>query len=114
MAMFLLSFTKQLKVGGNMSINKNTGAAKAPVTVSVTTTSTEICAANAVRAWAVITNLSAGDVFIAFGRTAILSRGCRLGQNESLKIDASFHTEQTINGIVASGTSNVIVLEADE
>ena len=91
----------------------NTGAGQAvPAAVSVTTSSTEILAANTARKWCFLTNIGNKDVWIAIGQTAVGSRGLLLRkQGGSLALTAQLMSTEAINGITSAGTGSMIVQE---
>ncbi len=92
----------------------NVGAGAAPTTTTVTNSSTEILAANSDRKWCLVTNIGGRDVYVAIGQTAILNRGALLKkQGGSFLMDRDFMSFETLNGITASGSSAVIVLEGN-
>ena len=85
-----------------------------PQSVSVATTTTEIIAANGSRKGALVTNNGSADVFIALGTPAILNKGHRInsgGGNYEITLDNNLSV-QAVNGIVASGTVEVVFMEA--
>ena len=81
-------------------------AATAPVVVSVGSSTTTIVAANSSRKFVMFQNVGSQKVFYRFSATATTS-------------DLQLHPTQTaivyattvVNGIVASGTANVVIVE---
>ncbi len=86
------------------------GTGQTPVGVNVTTSSTQILAANADRKVAIIVNNSDEVVWLAIGKTAVVNKGIRLnargGSFILSKYGPVFSTE-AINGIHA-GTGNKV------
>ena len=88
----------------------------APANATVATTSTSVIAENARRRSLILTNDSAALVYLGVGAAAVMNKGLRIevsggvvkfGGETGLPL-----TTQAINGIVASGTSVVLVAEA--
>ena len=88
----------------------------APANASVATTTTVIIAENAKRRSLILTNDSAALVYLGIGSAAVMNKGLRIevsggtvkfGGETGLPL-----TTQAVNGIVASGTSTVLVNEA--
>ncbi len=93
---------------------KNFGKGKIPTSVSVTTSSTEIVAANTARKWLVLTNIGNRDVYVAVGQTALSLKGALLGKGGgSVSLGAEMMTTEAINGITSAGSATVMILECE-
>ena len=91
---------------------KNFGAGKIPTNVTVTSSSTEIVAANTARKWLVLTNIGNGDVYVAVGQTALSHKGALLGKGGgSVSLGVDMITTEAINGITSAGSAIVMILE---
>jgi len=83
-----------------------------PTNATVTTSSTQISAANGDRRFIILSNIGNKDVFLASGQTAILNSGAILLRGESIVIGAEAEPlKEAINGIVSAGTTTIAVLE---
>lgn len=83
-----------------------------PATVSVTTTSGTVLAANAARKDAVITNYGTVGCFLARGATAVAGQGIYLAPSGgAYNIDANNLYRGAITAITASGTASLSVSE---
>ena len=93
----------------------NLGAGKAiPAPVSVGNTSTEVLATNTSRKWCLVTNIGNKDVWMGIGQTAVSGRGILLGkQGGSMTMSAVLMSYDAVNGITASGNSDVITQEGE-
>jgi hypothetical protein len=83
--------------------------------VSVGASSTAILAANADRVYAVIVNDSDEAVYLALGEAAVMNAGVRLNANGlgTFELNATNPFVGVINGICASGSKNVTVVEGE-
>ena len=88
----------------------------APASASVGVTTTVVIAENSRRRSLILTNDSAALVYLGVGAAAVMNKGIRIevsggtvkfGGETGLPL-----TTQAVNGIVASGTSVVLVAEA--
>jgi hypothetical protein len=81
--------------------------------VTVAVTSTEVIAANRIRAYAAITNDSDEIVYLSFGSAAVLNSGVRLNpRGGSFEIGGSGDSYfGSVYAICASGGKNVTVVE---
>ncbi len=92
----------------------NYGTGQTPTSVSVTTSTTEISAANTARKWIMITNVGNRDVFIACDVDALVDKGILLGKGGgSIAMGAEFCTLGAIDGITSAGSSTVLVQEGN-
>lgn len=90
----------------------NYGTGQTPTSVSVTTSSTELLAANTNRKWCVLTNVGNKDVFLAIDATALVNKGILLGKGGgSIQMGADIMSTGALNGITASGTASVLIQE---
>ena len=82
-------------------------------TVTVTTSTTVILAANAARQYAVIVNSGSNPVFLGIGTAAVADKGIYLAPSGgSFEINQDNLLINAINGIAVGGNSNVTVVSA--
>ncbi len=86
---------------------------KSPTTVNVTSSTTQLAAANTSRVCIYFLNTSQKDVFLGFGVNAEADKGVRLVRNEAFIMDSTAVDKGQINAIAESGTSAVLVQEWD-
>lgn len=90
------------------------GVGQTPTSVSVTTGSTLVLAANSSRKWAVITNLGNRTVYLAVGVMAVDGAGIPISTNGFLLIGPDNFSTEAINGIVSASSQTVQVQEIEE
>lgn len=95
--------------GGGSGIQGISGGASSGTGVTVTTSSTAIAAANELRRKLIIRNNSSTVCYIKVGAAATTSDQF-LNQNDIFELDGNDSTS-AVNGIVASGTADIRVLE---
>ena len=86
-------------------------SAASNTTPSVTTSSTEILAANTNRKYACIFNNTGAAFYLKFGATAVVNQGIRLGPNEKFEIKLDNLWLGAVNAIRASGAAAIDVFE---
>jgi len=84
------------------SIPMGAGVPSAPATASVTSSSSQAIAANALRKGLIIINLGATNVSFGCGATAVLNSGITLNANGTWVMDNYTFTTLAINAICAS------------
>lgn len=83
-----------------------------PTGVTVTTSSTQLLAANEDRRACIISNIGIQDIYIAIGNTAVVSAGLPLPKGEQIVLgDTSEPTTEAINAITLVATSDIAILE---
>ncbi len=84
-----------------------------PSQATVGATSTKILDARSGRVYAIITNDSNQDIYIAFGRSAEMNKGHRLNAEGGLiELDGDKPFSGEVYAICSSGGKNVCVLDA--
>lgn len=87
-------------------------SANAPSSVTVSSVSTSIIAANADRKGLVLINNGTKDCFLGIGTAALLNNGILLKANGGTWImDPETFTTQAINGITSSSTTTMLIQE---
>ena len=91
---------------------RNIGTGQAGGSTSVTTSTTEIVAANTNRAFIIMTNTGTTDVFIGIDVAAALDTGILVSKNGGTFImDSTALSTGAINGITSTGTAIVLFQE---
>lgn len=96
-----------------MSITLNVSSAAAPTQVGVDTSSAEAVAENYNRAGLLLTNLSSGTIYIAFGtNAAVVGSGAVVGADGgSFSMDDFSFTKEAVNAIAHSNNSLLAIQE---
>ncbi len=85
---------------------------KVPTSVTVTTSSTQLLAADEDRRFVMLSNIGNKDAFVAAGQTALVSKGGVILKGESLVIGLSEESsKEDINAIVIAGDTVIAILE---
>lgn len=91
---------------------RNIGTGQDVTSITVTTTTGEIVAANTNRAFILMANTSTTDVFVGIDVNATLNKGILLGRNGgTFVMDATALSTGAINGIVSTGTGTIVFQE---
>ncbi len=91
---------------------RNIGTGQAVDSTTVTTSTTEIVAANTSRAFILMINTSVNDVFMGVDVAATLDTGILLPKNGgTFSMDSTAMSTGAINGITRTGTSLVLFQE---
>jgi len=87
----------------------NVVVGQTPQSLTVSSTSVEIVAANSLRAAIVMANVGTEDCWITADVTAVVNKGGFLGKNGgSLAMDSTFLTRGALNGIAVSAKDTTI------
>jgi len=95
-------------------IRAEAGEGQAPDGVNVTTSSTEILAANASRKWAVIVNDSDTTMYLAIGQDAEVNKGIRLNARGGVIVisrTGDIFSTQAVNGIHGGSGNKVATVQ---
>ncbi len=84
-------------------------SADAPTNVSVTTSSTQILLGDKSNIFVILSNTGTKDAFLAFANTAELDKGVPLLKGTSIAFPVEGGIDETINAIVAAGTTNITI-----
>lgn len=87
------------------------GGTVATSTVTVGIASTAVLAANTSRGFLVLQNDSTEDIYVDFGKAAVLNAGLRLNAAGGAIVLDKVVPTQAINAICASGTKRLLVIE---
>ena len=99
-------------IGSSHPIADLTG--NVPTTVNVTTSSTQLLAANDKRRFCIFSNIGNRDAFIAVGQTAVGNQGFALFKGEQITIGReSAPPKEEINAIVNAGNTDITILEVE-
>lgn len=83
-----------------------------PISVNVSTISTQLLAANENRRFIVLSNNGLQDVFIAIGNTATVDTGLILEKGEITSLFAETESsKESINAVTFANTSDIAILE---
>jgi len=82
---------------------------------TVATSTTTVLAANGKRKFALIINDGSADVYLRIGESAVLNEGILVTPDGSYEMSRALGnlSAAVVNGIVASGTVNVLVIEGE-
>ncbi len=86
---------------------------KAPINVSVGTTSTIVLATNKDRKYALIANDGGEKAYLGMATTALFGKGIPIAPGGNYEIDVDNLETDVITAIVASGTTTLSIQEAN-
>lgn len=91
---------------------RNHCSGSAPTSGSVTTSSSELIAANTARKGVWLQNVGNKTIFLGWGaNAAVLNTGIRILKDERLPLGAAMLPTEAINAITDSGTQTVLIQE---
>ena len=96
----------------NLLITDKLNSGQTPDSAAITTSSSVAVPANRGRRWLYLTNIGVQDAFLAFGQTALVSKGIVLGRlGGALIIDATNLNFDSVNAITLNGTTTIAFQE---